>query len=166
MVAAPGTQDTCGVDANCDGTLSNQPNTDTDVHNCGGCGIDCTAGAVHANWTCSSGTCSFQSCQNGYYDNGAAPDVTAGDNKCGYACTFVSANEACNGQDDNCNGQVDEGITPLSSKQVCGVNPAASAPECTSGVTVGMPERRLEMHVPGECLLDARRGKAELRNHP
>ncbi|MFO0553379.1 MAG: MopE-related protein [Polyangiaceae bacterium] len=121
--------DTCGVDANCDGQLTNQPNTMTDVHNCGTCGHDCYAGAVHSNWACTNGGCAFQGCQPGYYD-------LDGNNTCEYACTFVSSQEACNGADDNCNGQIDEGVVAPSPKQVCGVSPAASAPECTTNVTV------------------------------
>jgi Putative metal-binding motif len=128
--------DTCGVDANCDGLLTNQPDTTSDVHNCGSCGNDCLTNAVHANWSCVASVCTFQGCQTGYYDNGAAPDAMAGDNKCGYPCTFVSAQEACNNADDNCNGQIDEGVIAPSPKQVCGVSPSANAPECTTGVTV------------------------------
>jgi hypothetical protein len=132
--------DACKVDANCDGVLTNQPDLLTDVHNCGACGNDCLTGAVHSSWTCAPvngvGTCQFQGCQVGYYDNGAASDVTAGDNKCGYACTFVSAQEACNGVDDNCNGQIDEAVVAPTPSQICGVSPSATAAECTSGVTV------------------------------
>jgi hypothetical protein len=60
----------------------------------------------------------------------------AGDNKCGYACTFVSAQEACNGNDDDCDGQIDEGVVAPSPVQICGVSPQASTPECTTGVQV------------------------------
>jgi hypothetical protein len=136
VVPAPGAQDTCGVDANCDGVLTNQPNLQTDVHNCGACGNDCLAGAVHANWACVAGSCQFQGCQTGYYDNGGPGDAVAGDHKCGYACTFISAQESCNGVDDNCDGHVDENVTKPSPVQVCGVSPSAVRPECTTGVTV------------------------------
>jgi Putative metal-binding motif len=123
------THDTCGVDANCDGQLSNQPDLQTDIHNCGACGNDCLDGAVHANWSCAAGVCQFQGCQTGYVDND-------NDKKCEYACTFISAQESCNGLDDNCNGQTDEGVIAPSPTQVCGVSPSASSAECTSGVTV------------------------------
>ena len=132
-VGPTGTSDTCGVDANCDGTLTGQPDLKTDVHNCGACGNDCYAGAVHSNWACVNGACSFQSCQTGYYDNGGPGDAVAGDHKCGYACNFISAKETCNGVDDNCDGQIDEAanlVVPAVT-QVCGVSPSASAPECT-----------------------------------
>ena len=121
--------DSCGVDANCDGTLGNQPNLQTDVNHCGSCATDCYAGAVHANWGCAAGVCQFQGCQPGYYD-------LNNDQKCEYACIFISAQEACNGVDDDCDGQIDEGVIAPSPVQVCGVSPAAITPECTSGVTV------------------------------
>jgi hypothetical protein len=129
--------DTCGVDANCDGALTNQP-APSDVHNCGACGNDCTVGAVHAIWGCvpagATYQCQFQGCQPGFYDNGGPGDATAGDQKCGYACTFASAQETCNGKDDNCDGQIDEpaALVQPSITQVCGVSPGATAAECTA----------------------------------
>ena len=128
-VGPSGANDTCGVDANCDGNLTNQPNLQTDVNNCGACNNNCYAGALHAIWGCAAGMCVFQGCQPGYYD-------LNGDNKCEYACTFISATEACNGVDDNCNGTIDENVTKPSPVQVCGVSPSALTPECTTGVAV------------------------------
>src|SRR5262249_53646689 len=49
------------------------------------------------------------------------------------ACTFVSAQESCNGKDDNCNGQIDENLVVPSPVQVCGVSPSANTPECKAG---------------------------------
>lgn len=124
-VGPTGQTDTCGVDANCDGALTNQPNKQTDVNNCGSCGNNCYANAVHSIWSCVAGACVFQGCENGYYD-------LNGDFKCEYACTFVSAQEACNGTDDNCNGTVDENALLPSPTQICGVDPSATTPECKS----------------------------------
>jgi hypothetical protein len=129
VVPASGAVDTCGVDANCDGALTNQPDKMTDVHNCGACGNDCLAGAVHADWACVAGQCTFQGCQPGYYDNGGNGDI-AGDHKCSYRCTFNSAQELCNGLDDNCDGQVDENVVAPSAVSVCGVSSNAATPEC------------------------------------
>ncbi len=120
--------DGCNIDANCDGLLTNQPATMTDVHNCGACGNDCLAGAVHANWACVAGACAFQGCQAGYYDLTVPADA-----KCEYPCLFVSATESCNAVDDNCNGQIDEGVIAPSPAQVCGVSPGATAAECSGG---------------------------------
>jgi len=128
-VGPTGPTDGCNIDSNCDGILTNQPNTQTDVHNCGMCGNDCLVGAVHANWGCVAGVCQFQGCQTGYWD-------LDNDKKCEYPCVFVSAQETCNSVDDNCNGQIDEGVVTPTPVQVCGVTPGAMSPECTSGVTV------------------------------
>ncbi len=128
-VGPAATVDSCGVDANCDGRLTHQPDRDTDVSNCGSCGNVCGTGKPHSLWACLSGACLFQGCQPGYYD-------LDGDQGCEYACSFASATEACNGVDDDCNGQVDEGVIAPSPKTACGVSPAATTPECTVQVAV------------------------------
>jgi hypothetical protein len=128
-VLAQGPTDACGVDTNCDGVLTSQPDLLTDASHCGACGQSCLAGAVHSNWGCAQGQCQFQGCQSGYFD-------LNNDHKCEYACVFVSAQEACNGTDDNCNGAVDENVVAPSPTQVCGVAPSASSVECTSALAV------------------------------
>ncbi|HRI67745.1 MAG TPA: MopE-related protein, partial [Polyangium sp.] len=50
--------------------------------------------------------------------------------------TYISATEACNAVDDNCNGAVDEMVPRPSPVQICGVSPSATRPECTTGVTL------------------------------
>jgi len=121
--------DACGVDSNCDGMLTGQPNFQTDVSNCGSCGNNCYTGAVFSVWGCTAGQCVFQGCQTGYYD-------LDGNNTCEYACQFKSAQEACNGQDDNCNGSIDENPTKPTAAQICGVSPTAMSPECSTNVTI------------------------------
>ncbi|MBK9264324.1 MAG: hypothetical protein IPM54_31545 [Polyangiaceae bacterium] len=121
--------DACGVDSNCDGVLTGQPNLQNDVANCGSCGNNCYASAVHAIWGCVNGMCAFQGCENGYYD-------LDGNNTCEYACQFTQAQESCNGLDDNCNGAIDENVQTPTPVQVCGVSPAATRPECTTGISV------------------------------
>jgi hypothetical protein len=125
--------DKCGEDSNCDGVLGGQPDLSNDVANCGACGHDCRTLGAHANWTCSNGTCKLGAtkCQSGYIDCDNNP------NDCERACTPSGA-ELCNGADDNCNCKVDEptGMAVPSPTQVCGVDPSASSPQCTTGVTV------------------------------
>ncbi|MBI4954231.1 MAG: hypothetical protein HY908_19560 [Myxococcales bacterium] len=124
--------DGCNIDANCDGQLTNQPDTTSDVSNCNGCGNDCYAGSQHEVWSCVASTCTPLGCQPGYHDNSVPADGL-----CEYGPCFPSGAEVCNGVDDDCNGVPDDNIgntpTPV---QVCGVSPAATRPECTSGVTV------------------------------
>lgn len=122
--------DACGVDANCDGVLSAQPDLSSDVRNCGTCGHDCLAGTVHASVACVASMCQFQGCQPGWYD-------LDGNQTCEYPCSFASAQEQCNGIDDDCDGQVDENVVPPSPSEVCGTSPIATAPECTAMVAVG-----------------------------
>jgi hypothetical protein len=123
-VKATATQDSCGVDANCDGVLAGQPNTQNDVRNCGVCGRNCNSLGAHGVWTCNAGQCQRNGCEAGYVN------CDANANDCERACTFASASEQCNGVDDNCNCQVDEGMTPPSPVQVCGVSPGASDTNC------------------------------------
>ena len=125
-VGPTGPSDSCGDDSNCDGVLTNQPNLMSDVSHCGNCVTNCQMGALHTIVVCNMGVCQNQGCEPGYYD-------LNGDGSCEYACTFVSAQEACNGVDDDCDGQIDEGvITPLPT-QVCGVSGSAISPECQAG---------------------------------
>lgn len=127
---ATGAVDACGVDTNCDGQLTNQPNLQTDVHNCGSCGNDCYAGTQNEVWTCQSGSCKFDGCTAGFYDHDSNPKT------CEYSCTYVSAQESCNGKDDNCDGQVDENVTAPAKPQTCGISPSATRAECTTQVSL------------------------------
>jgi Putative metal-binding motif len=121
--------DSCGVDANCDGVLNNQPDLTSDIYNCGGCGNDCTTGGgLNVDWTCEASACVNNGCNPGYYDIDGAPG-------CEYPCIY-NGSETCNGIDDDCNGLDDDGLTAPTPASVCGVSPAATAPECTSNVTV------------------------------
>jgi hypothetical protein len=134
--------DSCGVDANCDGVLSSQPDLQNDVANCGACGTSCYAGSVHGVWSCQTGMCVFQGCETGYYD-------LDGDKTCEYACQFKQAQEICNGEDDNCDGQIDENVLTPTPTQVCGVSPSASRPECTSQVSVACQAGAWKCTFPG-----------------
>ncbi|RYE92711.1 MAG: hypothetical protein EOO75_06045, partial [Myxococcales bacterium] len=130
--------DACGVDTNCDGILTNQPDTKTDPANCGACGNDCFASSAdHVNWLCVDSQCVKSSgtdkCQQGYID------CDGNNNDCEKACTFLSAQEVCNGVDDNCDCNIDEsksgtnnGIVVPSVDQACGVSAGSAAidPAC------------------------------------
>ncbi|MBU1238241.1 hypothetical protein KKF84_02755 [Myxococcota bacterium] len=124
----PTGDDTCGVDGNCNGILENQPDLTSDVQNCGTCNNNCNSLGANANWSCAAGTCQFNGCKTGYHD-------LDGDQSCEYPCIFNSSTETCNGIDDNCDGEIDEGVTPPSLNNLCGISLAATRPECTTLVS-------------------------------
>jgi hypothetical protein len=80
-----------------------------DVNNCGRCGNVCTGMVPHAAMSCTAGACAITACEPGFVDD---PRVPGPD--CSYACTPSGPSEICNGLDDNCNGSVDESLTPPS----------------------------------------------------
>ena len=77
--------------------------TRTSLEHCGACSSPCTPGvhAVHA--ACEGGLCKV-TCEAGWSD----PDA---DGTCDVPCVSTGDAEACNGLDDNCDGDVDEGFS-------------------------------------------------------
>ncbi|HUS30995.1 MAG TPA: MopE-related protein [Kofleriaceae bacterium] len=105
--------ETCNnMDDDCNGSTDEIFNKTTDVRNCGACGNICPTRA-NANATCTPqgnpavGTCGF-ACKPGYKDiNGLVADG------CEFGPCFPTGTvEECDGQDNNCNGMTDEGLTP------------------------------------------------------
>jgi hypothetical protein len=89
------------------------------------CG-DCTPCAlpntqVHS---CTAGTCGVGTCAAGFHDND--PNIAG----CEYPCTN-SGPEVCDGRDNDCDGGIDNGLTPPSG--ICKTNTACSTStiECT-----------------------------------
>jgi hypothetical protein len=97
--------DVCnGLDDDCDGTIDQGFDLMNDPRNCGMCGRTCSFPNAVAG--CSMGTCALLVCRPGFVN---LDGMLA--NGCEYSCTF-SGTEACNGEDDDCDGRTDEGITP------------------------------------------------------
>lgn len=82
---------------------------------CGSSCVDCTAVSGFGpgtNASCSiAGTCEYM-CADNYWDidGDLGNPGSSGWNGCEYACVQQSTFEICNGVDDNCDGQIDEGL--------------------------------------------------------
>ena len=110
-------------------------------NNCGACGNECKF--PHAFGQCVGGfdggvpTCKENGCQPGYVDLDGDPT-----NGCEYVCTPTTPpTEICDGKDNNCDGQVDEGFTTdlvrrgapaCRSTTSCSPTAASAAPSATS----------------------------------
>lgn len=133
---AAGWGDCDGNKANgCEASLATMPN-------CGACGQDCS-GVVHASAICSSGTCSYSSCDPGWADcvggvaNGCETAVSADVDNCG-SCAYKCVNHvlhasgltclngkcgygSCNSNWGNCDGNPTNGCeTDLTQPATCG----------------------------------------------
>ncbi len=97
------------VDHDCDGNPLNGFDLDNDPFNCGDCGVVCadavTAPDPHVGMlVCVEGSCQVALCEDDYWDNN---HVVADGCEFG-PCTYESATDACNLQDDDCDGEIDE----------------------------------------------------------
>jgi len=100
------------LDHDCDGNPLNGFDLDNDPFNCGSCGYVCadelTAPDPQVDLLiCDEGACKIAVCADGYWDN----NHTVADG-CEFGpCTFESAIDVCNLNDDDCDGDVDEDAT-------------------------------------------------------
>nr|HEX4314432.1 MopE-related protein [Kofleriaceae bacterium] len=92
-----------GIDNDCDGVIDNGFNKQTDPRNCGSCNHVCSFPNAVAG--CSAGNCVIAACQPGFHDIDKNPA-----NGCEYACN-VTGSEVCDGVDNDCDGQIDNGVT-------------------------------------------------------
>ncbi|MCU0692370.1 MAG: hypothetical protein MUF54_13300, partial [Polyangiaceae bacterium] len=96
------------IDDDCDGEVDEDIDVTSDQDNCGACGNACGAIFSNAVTKCQSSTCVFGGCLPGFHN---IDGVQA--NGCEYHCSPANPpTETCNGQDDNCNGFVDDGTLP------------------------------------------------------
>jgi uncharacterized repeat protein (TIGR01451 family) len=95
---------------------------DDETH-CGGCNQPCAP--ANGTGACVAGQCTLSGCDAGHHDLDTDPS-----NGCEYACTPSGSPEtACNGADDDCDGQIDESYAPTS----CGTGACAAAGTCSAG---------------------------------
>lgn len=90
-----------GFDQDCDGNNTNGYNLQTDVQNCGMCGMTCNL--PNAFEGCATGACTIVACAPNFFNNN---NVTS--DGCEFNCghPFLGA-EICNGIDDDCDGLTD-----------------------------------------------------------
>ncbi|MBO6940607.1 MAG: hypothetical protein JJ863_36880 [Deltaproteobacteria bacterium] len=98
----PGAESCNMTDDDCDGMTDEGFDLTTDPRHCGMCGNVCAA--TNATSICAASTCQIASCDAGTYDIDGLYS-----NGCEYGCNFRGA-EGCNGEDDDCDGLVDEDV--------------------------------------------------------
>jgi len=109
------------IDNNCDGTVDEGFNTQTDLLNCGACGHACNL--PNAVPVCTAGVCAISSCKPGYWDLDKDPN-----DGCEHACIPTNNGvEICDGLDNDCNGTPDDGI-------FCNCKTTESPRECGTGI--------------------------------
>ena len=86
-------------DEDCDGNFD-EGDLSVDVDNCGACGNQCSFS--NASPICVASQCELNQCNFGF---GNADDFAGN----GCECAILSHFEICNGIDDDCNGDVDDG---------------------------------------------------------
>jgi hypothetical protein len=102
------------IDNDCDGQTDEDTNLLADASNCGACGVTCDF--LRATGACVVGECRIQACDEGFADADADPSTG-----CEYRCTVTNGgNELCDQLDNDCDGEIDEGIDLLTDDANCG----------------------------------------------
>jgi hypothetical protein len=96
-----------------DSGLCTGVNFETDPYNCGKCGTVCPL-PLHAQAACVAGKCGMGTCNPGYVDLDTQPGT-------GCECALSNGGvEICDGKDNNCDGQIDEGFNLQTDAANCG----------------------------------------------
>ncbi len=108
------------LDNDCDGQIDEAFDLTADVRHCGACGNLCDrSGAIS---TCNEGACELVGCFPGNIDlDGDTAGAYESSNGCEYRC-FVSnaGEEACDGIDNDCDGELDEAFDLQGDENNCG----------------------------------------------
>ena len=96
------------MDNDCDGVIDNGFDKNTDPRNCGSCNHVCSS--PHAASGCSPGGCTIANCDTGFHDIDNPSPPLADLDGCEYAC-LANGTEVCDGVDNDCDGNVDNGLT-------------------------------------------------------
>ncbi len=113
------------LDQDCDGDPRNNYFLPTDPQNCGTCGNVCNL--PNAIEGCAGGSCTVAGCVPNFHN----PDGMAA-NGCEIGPCTLRGPEVCNGPiDDDCDGRIDEGLTPPPVAAICLTQGA-----CSTGTTV------------------------------
>ena len=99
----PGAPEICNLfDDDCDTNVDEDFDLETNEQNCGECGNDCAL--TGARVECVASACQFNGCFDGFFDIDTDPT-----NGCEYRCFRSNGGvEACDGLDNDCNGEIDE----------------------------------------------------------
>ncbi len=103
-----------GLDDDCNDVVDNGFNFDLDPANCGGCGVECDDAQANQRGSCVGGQCRYD-CLPGFLD------CSTGTPGCEYACIKTNGGlEACDGVDNDCDCEIDEGFNTDSDVNNCG----------------------------------------------
>jgi Sulfatase-modifying factor enzyme 1/Putative metal-binding motif len=106
-----------GKDNDCNGTVDDGFDLVTNTENCGACGNSCVGKLPYAFAKCANSECVIDQCETDY------GDLDAGNAGCERCPVVPVRPESCNGKDDDCNGQIDDGtLTPPATGASAGVN--------------------------------------------
>jgi len=131
----PGAEELCNeADDDCDGEVDEEFDLSRDPRHCGACESPCALPGAFP--VCVSGECEIDRCEIGAHDLDGNPT-----NGCEYEC-LESGDEICDGVDNDCDGETDEGFDTSTDIGNCG--------EC--GIVCAFPNAAA-MCEAGECVM-------------